>query len=75
MFLNTYEHGYHDAISGKQRVYGSTQYRQGYHEGEISKARQRRSTIMTAVLSLVAALMMGGVMALALAEAAGRLPV
>ena len=30
---NTMEHGYHDAIAGRQRVLGSDDYREGYNMG------------------------------------------
>lgn len=34
MMNNTYEHGYYDAVSGRQRVLGSDEYREGYVTGQ-----------------------------------------
>lgn len=75
MFLNTFEHGYSDGVAGKQCVYGSTQYREGYHEGRMSKVRQSREGRMSLALAIVVTMAIGAVLALSLAEAAGKLPV
>jgi hypothetical protein len=75
MFLNTFEHGYADGVAGKQCVYGSVQYREGYHEGRMSKIRQKREARLMFVLAAIASIAMGGAMAVSLAEAAGGLPV
>jgi hypothetical protein len=33
MFWNTFEHGYSDAVHGKQRALGSKDYREGFDRG------------------------------------------
>lgn len=72
MMLNTYEHGYTDAITGNQRTLGSDEYRAGYDRGiRYTKAERRMEMLGAGVLVF----MVGIVMAMLLAELAGRMPV
>lgn len=42
MLTNTYQHGYIDALQGRQRILGSEEYRMGYMEGECALRTSRK---------------------------------
>lgn len=44
--LNTFEHGYSDAIRGHQRIFGSEEYRKGYEAGARYRADERRMVLI-----------------------------
>ncbi|KQS84275.1 hypothetical protein [Rhizobium sp. Leaf383] len=56
MFQNTFEHGYHDGIRGRQRLLNNPDYRSGYETGcKRLKSDQRLSLWVSAFLILVVA--------------------
>ncbi|MBD9544274.1 hypothetical protein IB276_33045 [Ensifer sp. ENS04] len=71
MFHNTFEHGYSDAVCGKQRVLGSDEYHAGYAKG-VRYAKSQRA-IELAALGIFALTI--GIVALKWVASSVRLPV
>lgn len=51
MFKNTFEHGWSDAVHGKQRILGSQAYTEGYDRGVRHMTKQR--AIELTILGLI----------------------
>lgn len=70
--LNTYEHGYTDGIRGHRLGSGSPEYQAGYQKA----VRYRRAEMwVTLLVAATLALGVGAVMAMTVADLAGRMPV
>jgi hypothetical protein len=72
MMLNTYEHGWSDAVCRRPRLNSTDQYHAGYQSGERYRTKERWfELIAVGMLSLF----MGVVVCLWVAQAAAGMPV
>lgn len=65
MLLNTFEHGYSDALHGRRQVPGSPDYQIGYRIGFRHRIADRALTLVT---TAVLAALVGGVFAVAISR-------
>jgi hypothetical protein len=72
MMLNTFEHGYSDALNGRQCVLGSDEYVKGY---KVAVRQQKADRWLTLISALVLLAGLGAALAVSIARLAQDLVV